>query len=31
VIGVMAMLMYELFSLVEKRTTAWAHRGTQGG
>ena len=31
VIGVMAMLMYELFSLIEKRTTAWAHRGTQGG
>jgi len=31
VIGAMAMLMYELFSLVEKRTTAWAHRGTQGG
>ena len=30
VIGVMAMLMYELFSLVEKRTTGWAHRGTQG-
>ena len=30
VIGVMAMRMYELFSLVEKRTTGWAHRGTQG-
>ena len=30
VIGVMAMLMYELFSMVEKRTTGWAHRGTQG-
>ena len=30
VIGVMAMLMYELFSLIEKRTTGWAHRGTQG-
>jgi NitT/TauT family transport system permease protein len=30
VIGVMAMTMYELFSLVEKRTTGWAHRGTQG-
>jgi NitT/TauT family transport system permease protein len=27
----MAMVMYELFSLVEKHTTAWAHRGTQGG
>ncbi|MEO7152012.1 MAG: ABC transporter permease [Burkholderiaceae bacterium] len=30
VIGVMAMAMYELFSLVEKRTTGWAHRGSQG-
>ena len=30
VIGMMAMLMYELFSLIEKRTTGWAHRGTQG-
>lgn len=29
VIGVMAMAMYELFSFVEKRTTAWAHRGSQ--
>lgn len=28
-VGVMAMLMYELFSVVEKRTTAWAHRGSQ--
>jgi NitT/TauT family transport system permease protein len=28
-IGVMAMAMYELFSWVEKRTTAWAHRGSQ--
>jgi NitT/TauT family transport system permease protein len=27
-IGVMAMVMYELFSLIERRTTAWAHRGT---
>lgn len=27
VIGVMAMAMYELFAVVEKRTTAWAHRG----
>jgi NitT/TauT family transport system permease protein len=26
VIGAMAMAMYELFALVEKRTTAWAHR-----
>jgi NitT/TauT family transport system permease protein len=30
VIGVMAMVMYELFSYVEKHTTAWAHRGSQG-
>jgi NitT/TauT family transport system permease protein len=30
VIGAMAMAMYELFSLIEKRTTGWAHRGTQG-
>ena len=28
-IGAMAMIMYEVFSLVEKRTTAWAHRGSQ--
>jgi NitT/TauT family transport system permease protein len=28
-IGVMAMIMYELFSYVEKHTTAWAHRGSQ--
>jgi NitT/TauT family transport system permease protein len=30
VIGAMAMAMYELFSWVEKRTTGWAHRGSQG-
>ena len=30
VVGIMAMLMYELFSYVEKHTTAWAHRGSQG-
>ena len=30
VVGLMAMAMYELFSIIEKRTTAWAHRGTQG-
>ena len=30
VVGVMAMAMYELFSFVEKRTTGWAHRGSQG-
>jgi NitT/TauT family transport system permease protein len=28
VIGAMAMLMYELFSVLEKRTTGWAHRST---
>ncbi len=28
VIGVMAYVMYEMFSLVEKRTTGWAHRGS---
>ena len=27
VIAAMAMAMYELFSYVEKHTTAWAHRG----
>jgi NitT/TauT family transport system permease protein len=26
-VGLMAMAMYELFAVVEKRTTAWAHRG----
>jgi len=25
------MAMYELFSAIEKHTTGWAHRGTQGG
>ena len=29
VIGAMAMIMYELFSVVETRTTSWAHRGGQ--
>ena len=29
VVGVMAMLMYELFSWIEKHTTGWAHRGSQ--
>jgi NitT/TauT family transport system permease protein len=29
VVGIMAMAMYELFSFVERRTTAWAHRGSQ--
>ena len=31
VVGAMAMLMYELFSWLEKHTTAWAHRGSQAG
>lgn len=30
VIGAMAMAMYELFSLIEKHTTGWARRGSQG-
>ncbi len=30
VVGVMAMAMYELFSWIEKHTTAWAHRSSQG-
>ncbi|KQX86701.1 ABC transporter permease [Variovorax sp. Root473] len=29
VVGAMAMVMYELFSLIEKHTTGWAHRGSQ--
>jgi NitT/TauT family transport system permease protein len=29
VVGAMAMVMYELFSEIEKRTTGWAHRGSQ--
>lgn len=29
VIGAMAMVMYELFSVMEKRLTGWAHRGSQ--
>jgi NitT/TauT family transport system permease protein len=28
VVGAMAMLMYELFSVLEHHTTAWAHRGS---
>ena len=31
VVGAMAMVMYELFSYIEKHTTAWAHRGSQNG
>ena len=30
VIGAMAMIMYELFAVIEKRTTAWAHRSAGG-
>ncbi len=30
VIGAMAMIMYELFAVIEKRTTGWAHRSTGG-
>jgi NitT/TauT family transport system permease protein len=30
VVGIMAMAMYELFSVIEKRTTGWAHRSSQG-
>ena len=29
VIGAMAMAMYELFAVIERNTTAWAHRGAQ--
>ncbi len=29
VIGAMAMICYELFAVIEKRTTGWAHRGSQ--
>ena len=29
VVGAMAMGMYELFSIIEKQTTGWAHRGSQ--
>lgn len=28
VIGAMAMAMYELFAVIERRTTGWAHRGS---
>jgi NitT/TauT family transport system permease protein len=28
VVGAMAMGMYELFSIIERRTTGWAHRGS---
>jgi NitT/TauT family transport system permease protein len=31
VVGAMAMAMYELFAVIEKRTTGWAHRGAHGG
>ncbi len=29
VVGAMAMAMYEFFSILEKRITGWAHRGSQ--
>jgi NitT/TauT family transport system permease protein len=29
VIGVMAMVMYELFAVIERRLTGWAHRGAE--
>ena len=29
VVGAMAMVMYEFFSILEKRLTGWAHRGSQ--
>ena len=29
VVGAMAMVMYELFSVLEQHTTGWAHRGSQ--
>ena len=29
VVGAMAMGMYELFSVLERRLTGWAHRGSQ--
>jgi len=29
VIGVMAMVMYEFFAILERRMTGWAHRGSQ--
>ena len=29
VVGAMAMAMYELFAVIEKRTTGWAHRGAR--
>ncbi|WP_207479109.1 ABC transporter permease [Arenibaculum pallidiluteum] len=31
VIAAMGIAMYELFSVVERRSTRWAHRGTEGG
>jgi len=30
VISIMAMVMYELFALLERRTTGWAHRSMSG-
>ncbi len=31
VVGAMAMAMYELFAVLERRITGWAHRGRQPG
>jgi len=31
VVGAMAMAMYEFFSVLDERTTGWAHRSSQGG
>jgi NitT/TauT family transport system permease protein len=31
VIGAMAMAMYELFAIIERRTTGWAHRSAGAG
>ena len=28
VVGAMAMVMYEVFSVLERHTTGWAHRGS---
>lgn len=30
VVGAMAMVMYELFSVIERHTTGWAHRSAHG-
>jgi len=30
VIGIMGVVMYELFALVERKVTGWAHRNPNG-